>query len=117
ATAGQPPLGLLNPRIYPLIGTSNFQDVTNGSNGQFSAGVGYDRATGIGSPNMAVLLQTLTGATTGAPSVTTFNPTSGAVGTSVVISGVNLGRASAVQFNGVTGVITSATTTQVTATV
>jgi hypothetical protein len=36
----------------------------------------------------------------GAPSVTGFNPTSGPVGTSVTISGTNLGGATAVTFNG-----------------
>jgi kumamolisin len=33
ATASQTPLGLMGPRLYPLAGTSNFRDITSGSNG------------------------------------------------------------------------------------
>jgi kumamolisin len=56
--AGKSLLGQLNPRIYPLLGTANFHDVTAGSNG-YSAGKGYDLVTGIGSPIMNKLLPTL----------------------------------------------------------
>ena len=72
ANVGLPPVGLLGPKIYPLIGTANFQDITAGSNG-YSAGVGYDLVTGIGSPNMQNLLPTLVGLQT-APPVTTLTP-------------------------------------------
>lgn len=57
AAAGTGPLGALNPRLYPLLGTSAFHDVTSGSNGAYTATVGYDRVTGLGSPNVAALLQ------------------------------------------------------------
>jgi sugar lactone lactonase YvrE len=50
------PLGLLNPRIYPLIGTSAFRDILSGSNGNYNAGVGYDLCTGIGVPDVTALL-------------------------------------------------------------
>ena len=50
------PLGLLNPKIYPLIGTTSFRDITSGSNGAFSAGTGYDQVTGIGVPNVMALM-------------------------------------------------------------
>jgi sugar lactone lactonase YvrE len=50
------PLGLLNPKIYPLIGTSSFRDITTGSNGYYSAGPGYDLCTGVGSPLLMALL-------------------------------------------------------------
>jgi sugar lactone lactonase YvrE len=50
------PLGLLNPRIYPLIGTSSFRDITTGNNGSYQATAGYDLCTGIGVPNVAALL-------------------------------------------------------------
>ena len=60
AKASLSSIGLLGPRIYPLIGTANFRDITSGSNG-FNAGVGYDPATGIGVPNVQVLAQTLAG--------------------------------------------------------
>ncbi len=49
------PLGLLNPKIYPLIGTPAFRDITSGSNGVYSATTGYDECTGIGVPDMAAL--------------------------------------------------------------
>jgi kumamolisin len=55
ATAAQAPLGLLNPKIYPLIGTSSFRDIQEGNNGSYSAGPGYDLVTGIGVPDMANL--------------------------------------------------------------
>jgi kumamolisin len=58
ANAGQGPLGQLGPRIYPLLGSSAFQDITNSGtrgNGAYSAGTGYDYLTGIGSPNVANL--------------------------------------------------------------
>jgi kumamolisin len=47
-TASKPTLGLLNGRIYPLLGTNNFRDITVGGNGGYSAGPGYDLVTGIG---------------------------------------------------------------------
>ena len=50
-------LGFINPSLYAMA-SSGFADVTTGSNdlygvGAFSAGVGYDEATGLGSPNGA----------------------------------------------------------------
>jgi kumamolisin len=63
ATAGQPPLGLLGPKIYPLLGTSSFQDITTSGtlgNGAYQAGTGYDYLTGLGSPNVANLSTALT---------------------------------------------------------
>ncbi len=62
---GLSPLGLLNPRVYPLIGTTapfgapNFRDITSGSNGAFTAGPGYDQTNGIGVPVFSTLLTTL----------------------------------------------------------
>ena len=50
------PLGLLNPKIYPLMGTSSIRDITSGSNGTYNAGVGYDLVTGIGVPDVTALL-------------------------------------------------------------
>ena len=94
------PIGLLNPQIYPLIGTSNFRDITSGSNGQYSAGVGYDRVTGIGVPDVTVLMSTLAGAGSVAPSINSFSPSSGSPGSTVIITGLNLSRATDVKFNG-----------------
>jgi kumamolisin len=62
ANVGLGSLGLLGPRIYPLLGSTNFRDITSGSNGSggvYNAGVGYDLCTGIGVPNMANLRPTL----------------------------------------------------------
>jgi kumamolisin len=56
AGASQGPLGLLNPKVYPLIGTSSFRDIQSGTNGRYSAGAGYDLVTGIGVPDMANLV-------------------------------------------------------------
>jgi kumamolisin len=56
--AGKPPLGFLNPRLYALQG-SCFRDVTTGSNGAYSAAAGYDLVTGLGTPNIAALLEAL----------------------------------------------------------
>lgn len=54
------PLGFLNPKLYPLnpAGTTAgaFRDITSGNNGYYQAGTGYDAVTGLGVPNMAVLL-------------------------------------------------------------
>jgi sugar lactone lactonase YvrE len=59
------PLGLLNPKLYPLIGTAAVRDITSGSNGYYSAGVGYDLCTGVGVPNVTALLGTSLTATAG----------------------------------------------------
>jgi subtilase family serine protease len=50
-------LGFINPSLYAMASTG-FNDVTTGSNdlykvGEYSAGVGYDMASGLGSPNGA----------------------------------------------------------------
>jgi kumamolisin len=64
AVNGSSALGFINPTLYS-IGTgssydANFHDITSGSNG-YSATVGYDLATGWGSPNGTTLLNTLAG--------------------------------------------------------
>jgi hypothetical protein len=51
------------------------------------------------------------------PTITSFAPTSGNVGTSVVITGTNLTGVTAVKFNGTTATFTTSTATSVTATV
>jgi kumamolisin len=63
AAAGTKPVGLLGPLIYPLQGTSAFNDITSGTNGAYSAGPGYDLCTGLGSPNVAELITVLSGTT------------------------------------------------------
>lgn len=58
--AGKQPLGFLNPLLYPLGGTAAFRDVTSGSNGAYDATTGYDTVTGLGTPNLAALINALT---------------------------------------------------------
>jgi hypothetical protein len=66
ATEGLPSLygasGTLT-RLYKLPST-DFHDVTTGSNGEYSAGVGYDLVTGLGSPVANKLLGDLAGGDT-----------------------------------------------------
>ena len=46
------PVGFLNPSIYAqAVEASGFHDITKGNNGAFSAGVGWDPCTGLGSPD------------------------------------------------------------------
>ncbi len=57
------PLGFLQPTIYGLPAAADaFHDITSGSNGAFSAGPGWDAASGLGSPSGKNLLQALSGA-------------------------------------------------------
>jgi kumamolisin len=62
ALNGQPPLGFINPALYDIGLSSSydsvFHDITSGSNG-YSATVGYDLATGWGSPNGSGLISAL----------------------------------------------------------
>jgi len=56
------PLGFLQPTLYGLSGsTQAFDDITQGSNGTFSAGPGWDACTGLGSPSGENLLTALGG--------------------------------------------------------
>ena len=72
ANVGLAPLGLLGPSIYPLNLTANFRDITSGnsvtanSGGLYRADLtpGYDECTGLGSPLVQTLAQTLTGTST-----------------------------------------------------
>ncbi len=58
-------LGFLNPLIYAqAVEASGFHDVTEGNNGAFSAAVGWDACTGLGSPDGTQLLAALTGTPT-----------------------------------------------------
>jgi kumamolisin len=51
-------LGFINPLLYPLK-ESPFYDVTSGTNGDYSAGPGWDPCTGLGSPNGQSLVTAL----------------------------------------------------------
>ncbi len=58
------PLGFLQPTLYGLPASSlnAFRDIVKGSNGAFSAGPGWDAASGLGSPSGENLLKALSGA-------------------------------------------------------
>jgi kumamolisin len=54
-------LGFINPAIYALAEPNNgFNDITQGNNGSFSAGPGWDPCTGLGSPIGTTLASLLT---------------------------------------------------------
>jgi kumamolisin len=54
------PLGFLQPAIYSLANSAGaFHDITQGSNGAFSAGPGWDAASGWGSPSGKKLMAAL----------------------------------------------------------
>ena len=44
------PAGFINPVIYAAGAKNAFRDITEGNNGAFSAGPGWDACTGLGSP-------------------------------------------------------------------
>jgi kumamolisin len=56
------PLGFLPPALYGLSASKRaFRDITQGSNGSFSAARGWDACTGLGSPSGQDLLAALGG--------------------------------------------------------
>jgi kumamolisin len=67
------PLGYLNPTLYQTVAAmaGTFHDITSGNNGGYSAGPGWDACTGWGSPNGAVILQSLAGTPTSTPPTST----------------------------------------------
>jgi kumamolisin len=67
ANSATPSLGLLGPKIYPLLGSSSLRSVTagsNGLNGFYNAGPAFDLCTGLGVPNMNNLSIALQGGLT-----------------------------------------------------
>jgi kumamolisin len=58
------PVGFLQPQIYPLLGSAAFHDITDGDNGSYSAGAGWDACTGLGSPDGTALSTALAGPAT-----------------------------------------------------
>ncbi len=104
---GNHTVGFINPTLY-TIGEgssygSDFHDVTSGSNG-YSATVGYDLATGWGSPNGSGLISALAGGSSGAGFSLSASPSSvtvaqGNVGTSTITSTVTGGFDSAISLS------------------
>ncbi len=100
---GQPTLGFINPALYTIgLGSSydtDFHDVTSGNNG-YPATVGYDLASGWGSPNGSALINALVG-TSSASYAISASPTSvsvvrGSSGTSTITTAVSGGFDSAI---------------------
>jgi kumamolisin len=52
-------LGFFNPILYRFLATGVLRDITTGDNFAYSAGVGYDPCTGLGSPDGTQLLTAL----------------------------------------------------------
>ncbi len=75
ALNGHPPIGFINPAIYALAKSANynstFYDITNGDNTWFASPTnyfavpGYDLCTGLGTPKGTNLIFALTGSTNG----------------------------------------------------
>jgi subtilase family serine protease len=96
---GDSVLGFINPSIYTIgLGPnydSDFHDITSGSNG-YKATVGYDLATGWGSPNQSNLINGLIAGQVTPTFVVTAEPTTlsvaqGASGTATVYTTVSSG--------------------------
>ncbi|HMH57551.1 MAG TPA: S53 family peptidase [Galbitalea sp.] len=51
------PLGLLQPKLYPLH--ASLRDITSGNNGSYAAKKGWDACTGLGTPNGTAILAAL----------------------------------------------------------
>jgi kumamolisin len=58
ASQGAQSAGFINATLYQNSGA--FHDITQGNNGSYSAGPGWDACTGLGSPNGASILTALT---------------------------------------------------------
>jgi subtilase family serine protease len=96
---GNKTLGFINPSLYTIGLSSNydsdFHDITSGSNG-YSATVGYDLATGWGSPNGSGLLDALAGSSSSPGFSLSASPSSlsiaqGGSGSSTITSTVSGG--------------------------
>lgn len=51
--------GFVQPRLYQASAAAGFHDITQGNNGAYTAGPGWDPCTGLGSPDGAALLTAL----------------------------------------------------------
>ena len=53
------PMGYLNPLLYRFTSQAVFHDITQGDNGAYHAGPGWDPCTGLGSPDGTKLMNVL----------------------------------------------------------
>ncbi len=67
-------VGFIQPAIYASKAVSAFHDITQGNNGAFSAGPGWDACTGLGSPIATRLIPLLAPADPTPPSKTPTKP-------------------------------------------
>ena len=82
AQTGGSGLGFVAPALYSVAGqaSSPFHDITQGTNGQWNAGPGWDPVTGLGTPDVAALAQDLVnylkqdGATVPGPFISVVTP-------------------------------------------
>ncbi len=106
-SCGTSGVGLANPTLYALGGTSLyhsvFNDVTSGSNAiagnhgtQYTAGVGYDLVTGLGTPIAGTLIPLLC-----APIIDGVSPSAANVGATVTITGADLGGVTSITLGAV----------------
>ena len=58
-------VGFIQPAIYAAKAALAFNDITQGNNGAFSAGPGWDACTGLGSPIAGRLIPLLAPASAG----------------------------------------------------
>ncbi len=76
ALAGKGALGGSTLSAIYALPASDFHDITSGSNGAYSATVGYDLVTGLGTPHADLVVSALADSTP--PTVTSFAPAGGA---------------------------------------
>jgi kumamolisin len=55
------PVGFVQPQFYANAAQSGFTDITQGNNGAYQAGPGWDACTGLGSPDGTALYRALGG--------------------------------------------------------
>jgi len=72
------PVGFLQPQLYAITTPGAFHDITQGNNGAYAAGPGWDACTGLGSPNGTALLSALRGSSETNPPPTSGDATAGA---------------------------------------
>lgn len=111
--------------IQAVIISSNVATITGSANTTGNLTVAVPAGAVTGPVTVAVAGQTATSSynfniTEAAPFITGFTPTSGAVGTTVTITGINFSTTAAkntVKFNGTTATVSTATATSLTVTV
>jgi len=106
-------ISLKVPNISGIYSTPWQTYVTSAA--QLETDTGYTFFTALPSGTAAVLRAKVDGAT--ATSITSFSPTSGTAGTSVVLTGAGFTSASSVKFNGTAASFTVNSSTQITTTV